>query len=317
MPSDPPEVSIVVVPRERKSVALGSMRSLERNTGRPHELIYVDCVLPRGERERVRGLVEEHGGRFIRSDDYLYPNQARNIGIEHARGEFVVFVDNDLFVEPGWLDSLVECARETDAGVVGPLYLEGPPQEPLIHGAGGRIRTVEAGDGGPPRLIARQNDLGVPLHEAGDLRRTETDLVEFHCTLVSRACLDAIGGRLDEGLRTSHEHVDLCMMAREAGYAVYFEPRSRVRYGNVEPVGLSDLPYFLYRWSGRATRRTLAHFEDKWDVTIHDRHRRFARTRRLRAVGMALWPLPTSWFLGLWSAGRRLASSFRSTPEGV
>ena len=79
-------------------------------------------------------------------------SQARNLGARHARGKHLVFVDNDIFVEPGWLASLTKCAEDTGAGVVGPLYLKGEPDGPLVHCAGGSIEFVED-DGGTRWII--------------------------------------------------------------------------------------------------------------------------------------------------------------------
>ena len=280
-------VSVIVVPRERSSVAADSLRSIYRNTGRPFELIYVDCLLPGGERAEVRRLVAEHGDRYLRFEEPLYPNEARNRGLAQAGGEHLVFVDNDLFVDEGWLDALVTCAEETGAGVVGPLYLEGDADRQVVHCAGGEIQRVE-GPGGEERLVTRQYELGLPPEELPELEREPTGLIEFHCVLVTRPCLEAVGGTLDEGLETTREHVDLCLEAREAGFEVYLEPASRVLYGKDESLSLGDLRYFLFRWSAGATRRTIEHFEEKWSVRLDPAREEIIRNRRLRAVAAAL-----------------------------
>ena len=281
------DVSVIVVPRERSSVAVDSLESLLRNTTRPFELIYVDCLLPDDERAEVRRRVEEHGGRYLRTDEPLYPNEARNRGLAQASGEHLVFVDNDLFVDEGWLDALVTCARETGAGVVGPLYLEGDAERQVVHCAGGEIQRVE-GPGGEEVMITRQYELGLPPEELPELEREPTGLIEFHCVLVTRPCLEAMGGELDEGLETTREHVDLCLEAREAGFEVWLEPASRVLYGKDEPLSVGELGYFLFRWSGAATRRTIEHFEEKWGVRLDPEREEIVRNRRIRAVAAAL-----------------------------
>jgi GT2 family glycosyltransferase len=287
MPTEPdrPAVSVVVVPRERPSTSLDSLRSIFENTSYPFELVYVDCPNRFSNRDAVRRLVESRGGTYIRSPKYLYPNEARNLGIDHASpsSEHLVFIDNDVFVDPGWLEALVDCADQPDVGVVGPLYLEGDRHARHVHCAGGEISLQESA-GGRPTLYTQQYELGLPVSELPDLEREPTELIEFHCVLVTRACLDAIGGEFDPDLLTTREHVDLCLLARDAGFDVYLEPESRVGYGKEEPMALTDLPYFLFRWSDRATRKTIAHFEAKWDVDLDPPRRRIIGVRRAGAV---------------------------------
>lgn len=53
--------------------------------------------------------------KIIRTDYYLSPNHARNIGLSDVDTKYLVFVDNDVIFFPGWLQALVTCAEETNA----------------------------------------------------------------------------------------------------------------------------------------------------------------------------------------------------------
>jgi glycosyltransferase involved in cell wall biosynthesis len=50
-------------------------------------------------------------------------NHARNVGAREARGELLAYCDADDIVVPGWLEALVDAAREADI-VAGPLEVE-------------------------------------------------------------------------------------------------------------------------------------------------------------------------------------------------
>lgn len=300
------KVSLIIVPRERSSVSVASLESVYQNTSLPFQLVYVDGSLTRRISQRVRALVEARGGTYIRGKRWLRPNEARNIGLAHATGEYLVFLDNDVFPGPEWMTRLVDCARETGAGVVSPIYLEGEPDAPIIHCAGGQIVRVDQGEGKVPMLITRQYDLGKPIKELPDLRRGKTGLVEFHAVLVSRTCLNAIGGKFDEGLETTREHVDLCLLAEKHGFDIYLEPNASIRYGNEETPRLTDIDYFMFRWSEAATERTIAHFENKWQVKLDPERIRIIARRRNRFLRHFRRHPGAMLYLGTWKLGQRI-----------
>ena len=113
-----PMVTIVVVPRERFSYSQQSLESIYAETDYPFELVYVDG----GSSPQLKAYLEaqshEKQFKLIRTEHFLSPNRARNIGIQAANGKYIVFVDNDVLVQKGWLHKLVDCAEETGATVV-------------------------------------------------------------------------------------------------------------------------------------------------------------------------------------------------------
>lgn len=259
-----PEVTIVVAPREHFSCAERSLESIYEHTSYPFKLVYVDGNSP----TRVKQYLEVEAGRrgfhLIRTEHYLSPNEARNIGLRHVKTKYVVFMDNDALPTPGWLEKLVRCAEETAAWVVGPLYLIGELEQQTIHMAGGTVH-IEQKRG--KRLLRdkhhhlrkRLSDLPAPL------QRERCDFVEFHCMLVCADVFERLGP-LDEGLLSSREHVDLCLNVREAGGSVYLEPNAIVTHITPSPVVWSDLPYFMLRWSEAWNLASLDHFDVKWGV---------------------------------------------------
>jgi hypothetical protein len=70
-------------------------------------------------------------------------------------------------------------------------------------------------------------------------------------------------GPLDESLRSTREHLDLCLAIHRAGGEVWFEPASRVTYSTPPPVALRDVPYFWLRWSEAWTAESLERFVAK------------------------------------------------------
>lgn len=275
-------VTLVVVPRERFSVALRSLESLFAHTAdHPFDLVYVDGNSPPRIRDRLREESERRGFKLIRTEHYLSPNRARNLGLEAASTPYVVFVDNDVLLTPGWLGPLVDCAEQTGAWVAGPLILEGEYEDGIIHNAGGFYRFE-----GPVghRMLAQDNRFGHQSREEmpTELQRHKVGYVEFHCALVRRAMFDVIGP-LDEQLLSTREHLDLCLRAAEAGGEVWSEPGSSVVFNNPPPVTREDLPFFLLRWSERWNEASLRHFASKYGLAS-EYVERAARSNRRRQV---------------------------------
>lgn len=270
--------TVVVVPRERFSTTPVFFDGLLANTADDVALVYVEGGGPGLARDAPafrhrRGRVD-----VVRREHYLSPNEARNLGFAHVDTKYAAFIDNDVVVEPGWLEALVAYAEETGAEVVGPLYLDGDPAEAIIHMAGGEARIREAG--GITEMFEEHRYRFVPVKDVEIAAcRGPTDVVEFHCMLVESAFLRSIGG-FDEGFLNTREHVDFCLGVQKAGGAVHLEPATRVAYAlgasadaPPPPMTLADVPYYLLRWSEAWSRATFAHADRKWGLT--EDHQRF------------------------------------------
>jgi len=262
-------VTIVVVPREQFSKARVSLESIYAGTSPPFELVYVDGNSPPPLRLYLEQQATARRFRLIRTERYLTANEARNLGMRDVRTEYVAFLDNDVFVQPGWLQALLRCAEETGAWVVGPLYcysIDGCNSEPhIVHTAGANLRII---DDGTRRLYEKHRHVDRPVAEARlELRREPIDLVEFHCMLVRTDAFDQIGP-LDEKLLSFLDHVDFCLAARQAGGSVYFEPDAVVTHLAPPPFAPMDLPYFLLRWSNAWLRPSVRHFASKHRLSL-------------------------------------------------
>jgi GT2 family glycosyltransferase len=261
-----PIVTIVVVPRERFSCTQASLESIYAHTDFPFKLIYVDGNSPVKVRRYLEAQAQEKRFDIIRTNYYLSPNHARNIGLSRVDTKYLVFVDNDVIVSPGWLTALVNCAEETEATVVGPLMCEKQPIHQRVHFAGGESRVVTDVKGRRHlrEKMYKQGHNAVELRP--QLKRTQTELAEFHCTLVRREIFDRIG-YLDEAMLNTKEHLDFCMTVAQAGGTVYFEPDSLVTYVPGPPLEWTDLHFYMLRWSDAWTLGSLQRLREKWNLS--------------------------------------------------
>ncbi|MEL6552776.1 MAG: glycosyltransferase [Cyanobacteria bacterium J06621_11] len=262
---DLPEVTLVVVPRERFSCTQASLESLYAHTRVPFNLVYVDGNSPSPVKEYLESQSKTRNFELVRTEQYLFPNHARNIGLSRVKTPYLVFVDNDIIVSPGWLEALLTCSKETDAAVVGPLMCQDEPVHEIVHFAGGESH-VWVDKLGRRRLREKMYKQGKRVEDVlPTLTRTPTELAEFHCVLIRHSVFEQLGP-LDEQMMNTKEHLDFCMTVAELGEAVYFEPASVVTYVPGPPLERSDLVYYMLRWSDEWTLNSLHHFRDKWEV---------------------------------------------------
>ncbi|WP_299486995.1 glycosyltransferase [Acaryochloris sp. IP29b_bin.137] len=297
-----PTVTIIVVPRERFQFARESLDSLYENTFVPFKLIYVDNNSPGKLQQHIEFQSLLRGFHVIRSQAYLSPNQARNLGLQHVTTPHVVFVDNDVIFTPGWLEKLVSCAEETGATVVGSLICQYQPVHTTVHCAGGTYMAPAAysafarGELNPYGTLDQTGGWKIqertpyqnqPLAEVRDqLRRQPTGFVEFHAMLVRTAIFDRIGS-LDEGFSCTKEYLDFCMMVTRAGGLIYLEPDSVVTFLTHPPAPAlqwRDLPYFMLRWSDDWELSNLLHYQQKWGLQessyFQKRYQKLGQRRR-------------------------------------
>lgn len=264
-----PQVTIVVAPRERFSFTHESLESIYSHTKIPFKLVYVDGGSPTKVRRYLEAQAREKEFQLIRTDYYLSPNEARNLGLAQVKTKYVVFMDNDVVVTPGWLKQLIECAEETGATVVSPLICQNEPVHEIVHCAGGESGVLQVTKDDQVRRsiiekIYKQGRRVADLRH--QLQRKQTGLAEFHCMIVRTEIFERIG-QLDEGIFNTKEHVDFCIAVVQAGGTVYLEPASVVTYVPGPPLEWTDIPFYMLRWSDAWELASLHRLRDKWNLT--------------------------------------------------
>jgi GT2 family glycosyltransferase/SAM-dependent methyltransferase len=210
------KASIVIPIHNQTDATMTCLRAVAANTtGVPYEVILVDDA---SGPELVSALGHVHGARVVRNQSNQGFLQSANRGIATARGEYVVLLNNDTEVLPGWLTSMVTLADSADdiGAVAAKLLLPG------------RQRIQEAGG-----IIWRD---GSAMHAGREEHRYEAsynyvrpvDYGSGACLLVRGDVLRELGGFDDRYAPAYYEDADLCFELRARGLRVMYQPLAEV-----------------------------------------------------------------------------------------
>ncbi|MEM6398930.1 MAG: glycosyltransferase [Cyanobacteria bacterium P01_D01_bin.116] len=257
-----PKVTLVVVPHQCFNYTQQSLESIYKYTDIPFKLVYVDGYSPKRHQQYLEKQSQEKGFDLIRTDKYVSPNQARNIGLKQVDTEYVVFINNDILVTPGWLNSLMQCIKETSASVVTPVCLQGEKQ--LINFAGGSLEFQYRN--GNLDLLDKKLFVKSSFDKTKSLlKRKPTQIIDFNCVLARTSIFSKIGN-LDENLINCTQDIDFCLSIFAVGGTIYIEPESIVNYLPVTELKLSDIPFYILIWNYAWKRKSVNHFQEKWGL---------------------------------------------------
>ena len=210
-----PRVSIVIPVYNKIHYTVACLRSLVEHAGSvPFEVIVVDDG---SVDETERCLREIDGLRSLRNRQNLGFVGSCNAGAAAAKGEFVLFLNNDTVVTAGWLEALVDTfAQVPDAGLVGArlVYPDGRLQEAggIIFNDGSGWNYGRFGDPRDPRYSFRR----------------EVDYCSGAAILIRREMFERLGQFDNRYAPAYYEDTDLAFAVRDAGYKVIYQPASTV-----------------------------------------------------------------------------------------
>jgi GT2 family glycosyltransferase len=215
-PVDQPDLSVVMVTHNAWEWTERAVRALLDNTPPCFELIAVDNA---STDVTVAGLHAVAGVTVVENPSNTGFGVACNQGALLGRGRYLLFLNSDALVHPGWLPPLLEVLdSEPDVDAVAPrlLNLDGSLQEAgsiVFHDG----RVLNYGDGDDP---------GRPQYRF----RRDVDYASAACLLIRRRAFHSLGGFDPAYAPAYFEDVDLCFALAAAGGRIVYQPRSTVTH---------------------------------------------------------------------------------------
>lgn len=204
-------ISIIVPTYNRKDELEELLPSLSKQKcSSAFEVILVDDGSTDGTRELIKCLAKEWNGRLrFFEQNRAGPGAARNLGIKHAHGDILAFVDSDCITPHEWLNKLTSVFANPVVGVAGGPELTAA-DDGLLRRCQSYVMTAFLTTGG---LRGRKGmKLGVYYPRGFNMA-------------VRRCVVDAVGGVPN---RFHGEDILLSYKVRQMGYTLKYVPDAAV-----------------------------------------------------------------------------------------
>lgn len=198
-------VSIILVTLNQLDFTEICLESIIEATTENYELIIIDNGSTDGTVEFLR---QHPSVKLIENNENVGFAAACNQGIAMAKGNYILFLNNDTLVTYGWLSHLLRWMKENPAiGLIGP-----------VTNYAGSTQSI------PGLTLATHQDMHKFAEEimSKNWRKGyETDFLSGFCLLVKRDVIDTIGGFDEQFLIGSYEDDDFCLRAKLADYSLF------------------------------------------------------------------------------------------------
>ncbi|NBB92118.1 MAG: glycosyltransferase [Gammaproteobacteria bacterium] len=249
-PQDRPRASIIVPVYNKLAYTAACLNSIAEHTAATaFEVIVVDDCSSDGTAEY---LSECRGLRALGNTENSGFIASCNRGARAARGEFLVFLNNDTTVTPGWLDALVDTfERFPEAGIAGArlVYPDGRLQE-----AGGIVFSDGSGWN-----YGRGDEPDRPEYGFA----CEADYVSGACLAIRKRDFERLEGFDRHYAPAYYEDTDLCFRIRESGGKVIYQPACTIVHHEGVSSGTDES-------SGAKRYQAVNHekFLERWKATL-------------------------------------------------
>ncbi len=249
-PNSSPDVSIVIPVYNKLAltkVCVDSIHAVAVNNS--FEIIVVDNGSSDGTAEWLDEQEQLGRLRRVNNPENLGFAQGCNLGAAASSGRYVLFLNNDMEVLPGWLEPMATCLdQDSQVGIVGACLIFA--DQTIQHGG---VAMLDDRFDGSSILDGMHLSYKSPLNAPGARKNQLNQAVTGACLMIRPDLFHEIGG-FDETYWNGNEDIDLCLKAGELGWKVVY---------------MGDSLIFHYesqsgpeRW--RQTRANQEHFNRVW-----------------------------------------------------
>ena len=211
-------VSIITVNYNGYKDTLELVESFRQFEDYPHEFIVVDNASPNGDGERLERALGDTT-RVIRSDKNLGFAGANNLGYRAAKGDYILYINNDIIITCPVLKVLVERLRSDSRIGAGSPKIKYEYHRDTIQYAGYKSAN--------PIRASYQLVAGYQLDCADFDQPKRTDAIHGACVMTTRKVIKE-AGPMTEAYFLFYEELDWSLQLHRHGYETWYEPAATV-----------------------------------------------------------------------------------------
>ena len=259
LPERLPLVSLIIPTKNAQKLVKQCVESILGKTTYPnYEIIIVDNASDDEQAVTYfKQLANGHSNiRVIRDDRPFNYSQLNNNAVEHANGELIGLINNDIeVISPDWLSEMVGIALQKDVGAVGAkLYYSNDTVQHagVVLGIGGvaghafkRACRDAFGYFGRAKLISAYS------------------AVTAACLIVRKSIFLEVGGLDEVNLTVAFNDVDFCLKVKQAGYRNVWTPYAEMYHYESISRGAEDTPIKKARF-----KREIDFMRQRWEGII-------------------------------------------------
>lgn len=249
IPNKPmPQASLIIVTYNNLDYTRQCLQSIYAKTLEPtFEVVVVDNASQDGTVEFLKELAATQPNiQLIFNQTNAGFAKANNQGAQAAQGEYLVFLNNDTVVTPGWLNGLIRHLQQPQAGIVGP-----------VTNSSGNESRIEVDYQDPSGI----DDFAERYTRTHAGQAFEIEMLAFFCVAMRRTTFEQVGP-LDERFGLGlFEDDDYAVRVKQMGYKIVCVEDIFVHHWGNASIG--RLGYQTY-WKLFTENRQK--FEEKWNT---------------------------------------------------
>lgn len=233
-----PLVTIITINYNQLQLTCQLLESLRRVTYPSVEIIVVDNHSVEDPTAVISEKYPEV--RLFVSKENLGFAGGNNLGIKQSQGEYLLFLNNDTEVDPGFLEPLVSLFESNPlAGAASSKILYFDSKETIQYAGSSRVDP----------FTGRSKRVGYLEKDRGQYDSVkETDLAHGAAMMVPRRIIDRVG-MMPEFFFLYYEEVDWCESIKRSGHKIYYVPGSKVYHKESMSIGKASTlkTYYMTR----------------------------------------------------------------------
>lgn len=249
------KVSIITINYNGAHDTCELIDSLKKHENYPHEIIVVDngSVDPKG----YISIKENYPDiKVIRSDKNLGFAGGNNLGIKHATGDYLFFLNNDTMITSPTLAYLVDRLESSpEIGCVSPKIACWP-----------KLQIIQYAGFTPMSYITLRNEcIGYKQFDRGQFDEAHETSFAHGAAMMIRTKDIQKYGLMPEFYFLYYEELDWCEQIHKAGFSIWYEPKSTIYHKESVSVGTQSPLQVYYHARNRYifAKRIIPHKQER------------------------------------------------------